>query len=261
MSTIPWKRVRKGLAQFAREHGFKTSAVARVMHVLHQVLALCGNESQSRKAVYRIGCALLHQPVHLFVPVCPDYLYEVDTFTYRGMGQGIPPLFHRHKVFLDQVVKLIPDANVTIMLADHEGEPEELRRVLHVSKEEFRRNMKGSFAAIARVCPKPWKLIMFTDLFPCFIEQTWKRAQELLRDPFMKRSIVWEASLRTALHDHIGYAQERRLEITAHAVAQYLATGEAIARQGGLICNHTTTSLKWYQPTQVAVLHNPVKSV
>lgn len=261
MSTIPWKRVRRGLAQFARQHGQRDAEVAKAMHVLHQILALCGPESWSRKAVYRIGCALLQKPIQLFVPMCPDFLYEDDRVTYKGLGSGIPLLFRRHMVFLNQVVQLIPNAQVTIVLADHEGEPEELRRALHVTSEEFAIKIRGSFEAIAAACPQTWHLIMFTDLFPGFIEKTWQHAQELLQDPVMRKSIEWEAFLRTALHNQIGYAPERRLEITAHAVAQYLCLGQKVVEQNGLICNHTTTSLKWYHYTHAAVLHNPVNSM
>lgn len=259
MSTIPWKRVRRGLAQFARQHGHSDAEVAKVMRVLPRVLALCGNASHSRKAAYRIAYALLQPRVPMIVPVCPDYSNEDGKYTYKGMSDGLPLLFLKHKPFVDQLVAILPQAQVTILLGDHEGQAQELRRVLGVTQSEFFSHIAGSLAAMRSICPAQWNVTSFSQMFPGFFEKTWQRAQELLRDSQMRKSVEWEATLREALYDQIGYPLETRLERTAHVVAQYLCLGEEVSRQNGLICNHSTTSLRWYIPTHVAVLHNPVK--
>ena len=258
MSMIPWKRVHRGLAQYARTHEIHPTRVEQVMLALQALLKIAGDGSRSRQAMYRLGCALLAPKPHIFVPVCPDYSNKDGKYTYEGMGDGIPLLFNKHRPFVSQVLKIVPEAQVTILIADHEGGLPDFRVAHHVTLEEFRTRVERTRAKVKQASPKTWEVHMFTEVFPGFLTKAWDEAHVLLIDAKMRERLELDTLRRAPLYDKIGYPREGRLERTAHVAGQYVCLGHEVRSRGALVCNHTTTSLSWYGPTQVAVLHNPV---
>lgn len=260
MSTIPWKRVRKGLAQFARTHGLEDRRVQEVYEALRSIVRLCGNFSHSRQAVYRLGCALFQDEPCILTPVCPDYSHKNGKYTFQGMRDGVPLLFKRHRPFLSRVLKIIPGARVMIFLADHERELQHLRGVLRVPNEQFERNIQGSLKALRDTVPTGWEVSCFTDAFPGFAKRVWDNASALLVAEQTKQFIVEDTLYRASLYNKLGYPAdppEIRQQCTAHVAAQYLCFAQEAKRQNAIICNHTTASLRWYRVAKVALLHNP----
>lgn len=259
MSTIPWRRVRRGLAQFARQHAIDPSRVGEVCAILQRLVGICGIESRSRQALYRIGCALLAQwPAHLYVPVCPDYSHNGSVYTYQGLGCGLPLLYSKHRPFLDQVLEILPQAEVTVLLADHEAGLEDFRVRLGVSQEKFTSCLLGTKAAIQAHVPPKWMVRTFNELFPDFLERAWERGEQMLADPQTHSNLRHDSDKRSRFYDTLGYPHKGRLERTAHVAGQYVLLGEYVRDRNALVCNHSTTSLRWYRFVGASCLHNPV---
>jgi hypothetical protein len=261
MNTIPWRRVRRGLAQSARRQGISLDVVAKILPVLHQVIDLCGDASHSRQAVYRIGCGLLYEPVKLFVPVCPDYAHRDGKYTFEWMGSGVSLLFLKHQPFVEGLLRVLPNASVTVLLADHERELQSLRGVLGIPNTEFERNIRGTLRALQDSVPTGWEVKAFTSAFPGFTTRIWRQTEILLQSSEHRNALEADTASRGRLYDKIGYPVDppgTRLKCTAHVAAQYVCLGEEAARAHALICNHTTTSLRWYFLALAGVLHNPV---
>lgn len=260
MSSIPWRRVRQGLAQFARQHAIDPARVGNVLHILHALVTICGEQSHSRQALYRIGCALLARwPAHLYVPVCPDYSHAQGAYTFERMGSGIPLLFEKHRPFVERVLTVLPGAHVTVLVADHERELQHLRGVVGVSSSMFERNIKGTLKALRRTVPAHWRVRAFTQAFPGFTERVWAKTRAMLDDAQEQHALESDTGARCGLYDRIGYPLDERLMCTAHVSAQYFTLGELAAQEHSLVVNHTTTSLRQYKRTTVGLLHNPVR--
>ncbi|MBI5369801.1 hypothetical protein HZA85_01225 [Candidatus Uhrbacteria bacterium] len=259
MGKHPWRRVRRGLAQYARQRGIDPVLVGRVLTQLYRLLPLCGYATQSRKAIYRLGCTMLEGPLRVFTPVCPAYSHADGKYTFRGMSDGVPLLFMKHCDFLERVLKVLPDAQITILLADHERALQNLRGVLKVPDDEFERNITGSLAALRAAVPHGWDVRAFTEIFPGFEEMISARAQTLLDDHGTHMQLVLDTGSRAPLYNKIGYPDHPssiRKWCTAHVAAQYQCFGELMVQRGAVICNHTTTSLRWYASVNAVVLHN-----
>jgi hypothetical protein len=258
MSDRLWRRVHHGLAQYAQQRGINPHRVLKVVRTLNQIQSFCGDATQSRKGLYRLGCALLEPQPHIFVPICPDYSHMDGKYTYRGLGSGVPLVFMKHWPFLNRVVHLVPCVCVTILIADHEGELPDFRQSLGVTLKKFRASVRGTRKAIKQIVPKSWSVFLFTKMFPRFLDQTLTRAQSLLADPDFANSLRADAILRGRLYQMLGYPPESWIDRTAHVAGQYLCLGEAVVAQNAIVCNHSTTSLRWYRQVHAAILHNPV---
>ncbi len=261
MVQISWERVNRALAQFARQQGILSEKVLSIMRVLPQLLGLCGDVSRSRKTAYRIGCTLLSSPsVKLFVPVCPDYSHADGKYTFRHMGSGVSLLFLKHRAFVERLLAALPEMQIHVLLADHERDLQHLRGALRISDEVFEHNIQGTLQALRIVAPASWEVNTFTAAFPGFGAQVWVKAEALLRDPRHRHALVSDTKSRRHLYDKIGYPRrtKTRLMCTAHVAAQYVCLAEEAVRAQALICNHTTTSLRWYLQTSAGILHNPV---
>ena len=259
MRTDVWKRVRRGLVQYARAHGVILGQVDVTIRVLRRIVAMSGSMVVGRRFLYRLGCALLERTPHLFVPVCPDYSHEDGKYTYKDLRNGLPLLYLKHKPFLLELESFLPSLKITILLADHEGDLPELRVALNVSLETFRANVEGSKYAISSDCPAHWNVTTFSEKFPGFSQHALERANKIFQEHKYLRRFAHDTSVRRELYEKIGYHHSIQFERTAHVAAQYLCLGEQVALEHGIICNHMTTSLSWYVDAGVAFVQNPVK--
>lgn len=258
MRTDVWKRVRRGLVQYARAHGVILGQVDATIRVLRRIVSMSGSMVVGRRFLYRLGCALLERTPHVFVPVCPDYSHENGKYTYKDLRSGLPLLYLKHKPFLQELESFLPSIKITILLADHEGYLPELRVVLNVSLETFRANVEGSKHAIIDDCPAHWTVTTFSEQFPGFSQQALERLKEIFPNRKYLRRFVHDTAVRCEMYKKIGYHHSIHFERTAHVAAQYLCLGELVANMRGIICNHATTSLSWYMDARVAFILNPV---
>ncbi len=254
-----WKRVQRGLEQYARTNGVIPQQVNATMRVLRRIVSMCGSMVIGRRFLYRLGCALFERTPYVFVPVCPDYSYEDGKYTYKDLRNGLPLLYLKHKPFLLELEQFLPNVKIIILLADHEGDLPELRAALNVSLETFRTNVEGSKDAIVDDCPAHWRVTTFSEQFPGFSQHAFERANEIFREKKYQRRLAQDTSVRRELYEKIGYHHSIQCERTAHVAAQYLCLGEQVVNVHGIICNHMTTSLSWYMDAGVAFVQNPVK--
>lgn len=247
MGSLPWKRVRRALFNYAKVHGIPLHRLDSVSDVLPLILGLCGSYSQSRHVAYRIGIALLRDSPHILVTTCPDYSHHQGKFTYRGLGDGVPMLVERRVAFLKEVAQLVPNLRATFLIADHEADIPPLCEVIGVTRDEFMARVDRSIiAARDAVARDGWQVAAFTKMIPDFSLQVDTLTQKLLQDGRLKARFDSETLARSAFYRRVGYPPAFWHPRTVGIAAQYVVLGRHTAAQQEIVCNHHTISLGWF---------------
>lgn len=258
---LAWKRVRSALFHFARERSIDPSRVEAVMQILPPLIGMCGSFSASRRLAYRIGMTLVQDQPQARVLCCPDYTNKNGRFTYKGLGDGVPMLVKLHGRFMRQVCAIIPNLQVTFLIADHDASSAPLCRIMGVTKKEFQTRVEHSIAAARSfVARRGWDVRGFTDEIPDFYDREACLVRSFKADKRLRKRFASETAARADFYHKVGYrdpAQWR--ERTYHNAAQYMLVGEYLTRHNLLACNHHTASLSWFMRTRTAFLDNPIR--
>lgn len=260
MSTIPWKRVRKGLAQYARQHGLEARRVQEVYAALQRIVPLCGNASHSRQSVYRLGCALLADHPRILVSACPPYINDGERYTYQGLGDGVPLLVTQHAAFLQRLKSFLGGTEVTFLLGDHEAHSPMVVRAAGISKEEFLRRVRRSEIATREFLqPMGWDVACVTEYIPDFLPQAQEECQAMQGGSVSEVLLQGLNAAKAPVYERIGHPFEGWMLRTTENSAAYVVLARYAAAQGAIVCNHTTPNLLWYRKMGVALLHNHLR--
>lgn len=255
-----WKTTSKALHQALRGCP-QAERIERVMSILPHCIELCGEGSRHRRMVLKIARALSEEHPAIFAPCCPDYGHNGNTYTFQGVGRGVSLLAECHIEFLEHVSRLVPEAHITLLLADQEADDEEIVHAIGVDRTSFLDCIRGSLERMReRVQALGWDVRYMTEAIPELRAAEAAFAQKLMGRDTEQGRLRSDMLARIPLYQRINplMSTTEMLRRTARTAAQYVALGEAIARTHGIVCNHTTTNLSWYGETNVAVLHNPI---
>ena len=263
---IDWRRLKNSLHQVAKlEFGEGDEALARMRYVaglLEDVVPLCGETTKTKKMLLRLGTVLVKTDTSkILVPVCPDYAHDGEKYTFNGLNGGISLLTQKHIAFLRSLFGILPEFQVLLLMADHEADDAALVRTTGKTKEEFLELLDSSIEQTRMaVAPFGWQVERMTSVFPSLVQDEREIYQWISNEPKFQQRIVTDTIKRMGMYAKYGnLGVEEMRERTARTSAQYMALGRFAAREGFLICNHTTTNLSWYLQTEAAVLHNPIE--
>lgn len=258
---LDWKRIMKCVSQDARRVGKNNVDLVLIEATLRQLVNICGAFSQNRRVLQRIGRCLLGDEVKIIAPVCPDYSHEGGKYTFKSLSGGVSLLAQRHITFLKEVADIIPHAEVTLLVADHEADDPELCRVVGKSRDEFTQLvMKSVIATQEVVKPLGWQVRAMTDLIPDLVPREKVMAESISsRKEFtdrIKSDTYYRADMYRAINRSLSLEEmNQRTIVTA---SQYMALGSWASEHMYIVCNHTTTNLTWYLQAETGVLHNPI---
>ena len=231
--------------------------------ILSRMAEICGEFSQTRKMLIRLGKSLLNGEARILVPVCPDYAHRDGKYTFDGLCGDIPLLAQKHIAFLRRLQVVCPTLNpqVLMLMADHEADDPALVRTVRKSREEFLMLLNSSVEKMREaVVPMGWQVEAMTKIIPSLVEDEERVYQEICANPAYRGRIISDTIKRMGMYVKYGnLSPEEMEERTARTSAQYVVLGRYAAHHGFMVCNHTTTNLSWYLQTEAAVLHNPVE--
>lgn len=251
------KRLRSGLLQKARELQIDEGLVEVVCE---QMIKLSDISPMSKQMKYRVGISLLYG-AQIVAPACPDYSHEDGCYTFKSVGGGVSLLTSLHIEFLRRVQNIVPQAQITILLADHEANDRALCRAIGVSQKEFSDLIAQSIKTTAqKVSGYGWQVVPMTTVISDLEKKEEENIELIKNDPKYSQRIVSDTIARSDMYRQINHAFtiEDMTERTIKTAAQYLAMGQFVASRNFIVCNHSTVNLCWYKESGAAVLHNPV---
>ncbi|MDD2785787.1 MAG: hypothetical protein PHS79_02720 [Patescibacteria group bacterium] len=257
---IDWKRIEKALRQMLRNVNSQRSEKDALAN-LQRLLEFCGPGSLNRPMIVKIAKAALVEQSIVYAPCCPDYSHLDGRYTFRGLDGGISLLAELHIAFLERLAPILPNAQITLLLANQEAEDAAIIRAVGTTREEFQDKLYMSLTAIrTRIGRLGWEAKFMTDVIPDLVTKEKSFAQEISNDNSKRVRLQTELGSRMDMYrridNHMLY--EEMMRRTVRTAAQYLTLGEFAFRENALVCNHTTTNLSWYGETNAAILHNPV---
>lgn len=260
---IDWKRIEVALFQHMQKDMTRANQLSVVMQQLRALTTYCGEKTNTRKALTKVGKLLLceSKPPSIIAPCCPDYTHKYDRYTFCGLHGEVSLLAQKHIVFLKALLEIIPNMEVILLYANHESDDPRLLQITKLSKATFDSLVEDSIRVTQKqVASLGWKVDAMTRVATNLItlETEWKHL--IATNPNFQARITNETSDRKDMYYKIcpTMTHSEMLARTVTTAAQYAALGTFAAAEGHLICNHSTTSLSWYQQTEAAVLHNPV---
>lgn len=260
MFHIPWKRVRSGLAHYAREHGFAPHRVKKAYDALQHIVPMCGEANRARRVAFRLGCVLLGDHPRIFVSACPPYINDGERYTYQGLGDGVPLLVTQHARFLKQLEPYLGGAQVTFLLGDHEAHSPMVVKAAGISKEEFLRRVKCSLSAtLDFLKPLGWNAVLVTEHIPDFLAQAEQECQAMQSGSVPQALLDGLNAAKAPVYRRIGHQPDGWMLRTIENSAAYVVLARYVAGQGAIVCNHTTPNLLWYRKLGVAFLHNDLR--
>lgn len=260
-----WKRIRSALLQqFRREradHDHRHDLVDEVLEILPALIRLCGPASRARRTILDIGGVLLRSSLAptIIAPTCPDYSHRAGRYTCNDISGGVPLLARRHIAFLGDLAQLLPEAKISLLLADQEADDPKIATACGKTHAEFRRLIASSIRQTQHaVSGMGWQVEAMTHVVPDFHEQLSTVAEQLYDQPGLRRRFEVETHQRRRLYSLIDPdgTEEELLLRTINTAAQYVTLGRYARERDQLVCNHTTTNLGWYKRSGTAVLHN-----
>jgi hypothetical protein len=261
--TLDWKRVRGALFREAQTIDGALERLDRVQTLLPKLIALCGTYSQSRKIALKVGRIMLGAAPQIIVPTCPAYPSREGKFRkVTTLGCGVSLVTRRHRPFLKRLVELVPEARITILVADHEARDPALQKATRLSQEEFSRRMAETVRATRRsVAPLGWEVLPFSEFFPSFLQCRAANIRWIGANPEFEAHIAADTLARERFYRLFCAAEtpKAKRDRTVKTAAEYVCLGRFAAERGLLIVNHTTTNLAWYLKTEVGVLHHDVR--
>ena len=202
----------------------------------------------------RIGLVIARtneQPV-IIAPSCLDYSHRDGAYDFRSVGTGVSLLGERQIRFLERLTRVLPQAEVRILMPNQEADDPVLSRAVGRSREELLACVEASVAATrAKVASRGWQVRLMTDEIPNLVETEEQLTAKLMSDGQYFSRIVGETVARLRMYERIcpQASFSELMERSARTSAQYLVMGEYVARHGYLVSSHTTTNLGWYLET------------
>lgn len=249
-------RLSKALWQEARRLGFESKeSMAILIDKTIALISMCGVFSQNRKMALRIGLSLLHGFNDILCPVCVDY------GDLKNWGSNTRRFVELHLAFLDKVRVIVPDLKPTFLIPDQEAVNPELLDIINMSGERLEivlRDIQDSVSQL--IVSSQCRVTRMTSLVEDLGSLERSVLEQILRESSLKSRIEaqtlerWDMYQRMQSGMKLGDMQLR----TAQTTAQYIVLGRIASEKKAMICNHSTTSLRWYMETEAAVLHNPI---
>ncbi len=227
--------------------------IHKINESLIQIFEICGEFSQNKKMIQRIGIYLLNDVSTILVPVCQDY-------TAKDFFGEIPPLVKRHIPFLKKMVEFIPAIKVLFLLDDQEAYDAKLCHSVGKSREEFLKCIHNSLELIREyIIPTGWSVFTTTELIQDSLLKE-KSAVEYLSGQKFKQRFVTETARQVDRYRrvHVSITFEEMCERSIKNAAQYIVLGNWAATHKCLVCTHTTINLAWYLKTEAVILHDAV---
>jgi len=255
-----WHKTEKALRQEFRTQP-RDGRIAHAIRIIPDILARCGYGSANRRSVLKIAKALTERPPVIYAPSCPDYGNNGHIYTFHGLGGGVSLLTRHHVGFLARLTAVLPEVKVIFLLADQEADDEEILRSVSVDRGAFLERMHSSLAETRKyIAPQGWTAEFMTHAIPDLRELEREEARRIAGDPAKRSRINDEMRMRASMYRRINPRMTEGMmrDRTIRTAAQYLAMGQFVKKQNALVCNHSTTNLKWYAETDVAILHNPI---
>lgn len=263
--SIEWKRVQTALFQEARRRQIPTEKVEATLSILPEIIGLCGTYSQSRKMAVRVGRVLIGTDAPEFVvPTCPAYPNRSGRYhKVYTLGSGVSLLTKLHLPFLERLAKAVPTARITILVADFEAEDRIIRRATGLTREAFVQRVRSTAEATAALMrPHGWNAALFSEFLPNFAERRLEAIGWIRSVPAFLPQLQADTLARRDFY-RLYYPcanASQMIARTVKAAAEYTVLGNEAAGRGQIVVNHSTTSLAWYLRTDVALLHNPVRT-
>lgn len=251
------KKLQTGLRQKARQMQIDDE---KVEVVCEQMIKLCQISPMSKQMKYRVGIALLCG-AKIVAPACPDYSHDNGCYTFRSVGGGVSLLTNLHIEFLHQVQTIVPNCQITILLADHEAKDQALCEAIGLSQEEFSALISESVENTKKkVFPFGWQVMAMTKMIEDLEKQERENIKLIRNNKGYSARITTDTIARIDMYRQINhnFSIEEMTERTIKTAAQYLAMGQFVAKHNLIVCNHSTVNLCWYKESGAAVLHNPV---
>ncbi len=247
------------LKRFARDNNISDQIAESTVTSLDVLLKHLGDQSQSQLMQKRIGQILMRGNVSIVAPSCPDYTHQDGVYTFRGLGNGVP-LLAQHQIKILQVIQdILPEAEISIVVADQERYDAALRNRVGLSEEEFLSRVDSSIASIITEVQPEWNVLRMTERFPRLVSLEQQIAAEIASSDKYRARIQSDTLSRAAMYRKIGVVDaDTMMARTVRTAAQYAALAEISASEDVLNCNHQTVNLSWFKEGGAAVLHNPV---
>ena len=263
--SIDWKRVRMALSQEARRRQIQEEKLEATLSILPAVIGLCGKYSQSRKMAVRVGRVLLGTDAPEFVvPTCPAYPNRSGRYhKVYTLGSGVSLLTKLHLPFLERLAAIVPTARVTILVADFEAEDRIIRRATGLTRDAFVQRVRATTEATAALMrPRGWNAQPFSEYLPTFAEERGRSIDWIRSVPaFMPQLRADTLARRDFYRLYYPDANDHQMIArTVKAAAEYTVLGRTASLRGQIVVNHCTTSLAWYLRTDVALLHDAVRT-
>ncbi len=252
---INWAQVKNFLLQQNKLLGCPKSEdeIQKLYETLTQISVICGEFSQNRKMIQRIGGYLLDDADTILVPVCQDY-------TAKDFFGEIPPLVKRHVPFLKRMMELLPSIKIMFLLDDQEAYDAKLCRSVGKSQEDFLECVHNSLELTREyITPMGWSVFTTTEMIQDSLLKE-KSAVEYLSGKQFRQRFITETARQVDRYRkvHFSITFEEMCERSIKNAAQYVVLGDWAATQRYLVCTHTTINLGWYLQTQAAILHDAV---
>lgn len=257
---VNWKRIESFLLQKARGLGKSRIDVTNVIETLQEIIKRCGEFSQNRKMLQRIGTCLLQNEVTIVVPVCLITTVR-KTGTTTNNEAELPTLAQKHIVFLRELIQILPTVKVIFLIPDQEAQNKDLCGDTGKSQTEFLDIIRDTFVSISNeIGPLGWTARYMTEVIPNLPEKETEVVSWVSSESGFGQRINTETLERIEMYrlTNRSLTVEEMRKRTLNTASQYVVLGRWASECGFIVCSHTTTSLSWYLQTEVAVLHNPV---
>lgn len=233
----------------------------KILYVTNQVLELCGEASQSRSATARIVTSLARCNLSptIVAPCCPDYGHYNGVYNFNGINGDISLLAQQQIEFLEKLQLILPGMTVQMLYADQEALDPVLCMASQVNTQEFLALVESSaYQTKLAVGKYGWQVGFMSQLVPRFFAEE-RRYMGLISSPKYSERIRKETFQRVGMYRRLArMGSEEMQQRTIRTAAQYLVLGDYVKSFDGMISNHTTTNLRWYNDAQASVLHNPI---
>lgn len=257
--SISWSRLATTLRQEICHQKLDVDS-EKILRTTQQVLELCGNASQNRSSAARIvtGLARCNLSPTIIAPCCPDYGHFNGVYNFNGLNGGISLLAMQQIEFLKQLQIVLPEMKVQMLYADQEAHDPLLCEVSQVSTQEFLALVESSaYQTKLAVAEYGWQVGFMSKIVPQFFAEEHRYIQFISSLQYAER-IRKETNQRISMYRRLARMEiEEMQQRTIRTAAQYMVLGDYVRSFDGMISNHTTTNLRWYNDAQVAVLHNP----
>lgn len=253
-------RLFNSLKQVAKKSEIPPDLIPEIVVKTNNLVGLCGEQSGSRQMKFNIGSVLLRGKIGIVAPACPDYAHNNGAYTFRELNSGVSLLAYLHIRFLKNVALLLPEAKITILIADQEAEDNALCRAVNKSRKEFLSLVNGSISATqAEIMEFGWEARAMTNVIPNLLIKEQEEAEIIGNDSGLSSRIKSDTIARAEMYCRIGrFSADEMEKRTIRTAAQYRVMAKFARENNLLVCNHSTINLSWYREIGAAVLHNPV---